>query len=170
MKDAEGSILQVEEAILEFGATGIIGHEQGATIAALVAARSILGEGVPLKFAVLCGAAMPPAGSACAALLQRMSDSNEQASIPTLHCVSKNGVPPEPALEVAACFGDGGRVLWHERGAAMPSRSWWEETEGFPEKAIGGNKWVTQYGPAKFYDAKDNYFRSEPGSRPPPRL
>ena len=44
------------------------------------------------------------------------------------------------------------------------------KAEGFPEKAIGGNKWVTQYGPAKFYDAKDNYFRSEPGSRPPPRL
>ena len=38
---------------------GVIGHEQGATVAALIAARSALGEGPALQFAVMCGAAMP---------------------------------------------------------------------------------------------------------------
>ena len=43
MKRAELSIAAVEEAIQDFGAVGVIGHEQGATVAALIAARSALG-------------------------------------------------------------------------------------------------------------------------------
>ena len=39
----------------------------------------------------------------------------------------------------------------HDRGVAMPGRSWWEESEGFPEYCIGGNRWCTQYGPPKYY-------------------
>ena len=139
-KNVDKSIAEVEAAIEEQQAAGIIGHEQGATLAALVAARSALGEGVPLKFAVMCGATMPTEGSAPAALLERLR-STPSASIPTLHCISKSDTvtPPELSEELARCFD--GKVIWHDRGVAMPGRSWWEESEGFPEYCIGGGPW-----------------------------
>ena len=77
------AIAAVEEAIEDFGAVGVIGHEQGATVAALVAARSALGEGPALQFAIICGAAMPT-HEPYAELLQQLRDS-DAASIPTLY-------------------------------------------------------------------------------------
>jgi hypothetical protein len=129
-------------------AVGIIGHERGATLAALVAARSALGEGVPLKFAVLCGASMPSAAP-YVELLSRMHDTN--APIPTLHCISESGVEPESAEALAACFAPSADILWHDRGVAMPSASWWEASRGFPERATGGNRWVTQFAGPFYY-------------------
>mmetsp|Transcript_7166 Transcript_7166/g.12046 ORF Transcript_7166/g.12046 Transcript_7166/m.12046 type:complete len:243 (-) Transcript_7166:257-985(-) len=147
---ADASISSVESAIQQQGAAGIIGHEQGGTLAAIVAARSALGEGVPLKFAIICGAAMPIAGP-YAELLYRLRDS-PSTSIPTLHCIGKSdGTNTEQAEELAACFAPSAEVLWHTGGRAMPDRSWWEQTEGYPERVTGGNRWVTQLGSPRWY-------------------
>ena len=145
-KNAAKSIAAVEAALVENQAVGVIGHEQGATMAALVAARSALGLGPPLDFAIMCGASMPPEGGEYHELLQKLRET-PSASIATLHCISESDAvhPPEQAEELAACFGPSAEVLWHDRGSAMPSRSWWKESQGFPEKASGGNRWVTQY-------------------------
>ena len=150
----EPSIAAVESAIVANQAVGIIGHEQGAVVAALCAARSALGEGAPLKFAIICGARMPTA-DVYVELLQRLRDT-PGASIPTLHCMSKtDGVhPPESAEELATCFAPSAEILWHERGSAMPPRGWWEQTQAFPERVTGGNRWVTQFG-GPFYYTKD---------------
>ena len=152
-KGVDASIAAIESAIVDDQAVGIIGHEQGAVVAALCAARSALGEGPPLKFAILCGARMPTA-DAYVELLHRLRDT-PGASIPTLHCMSKtDGVhPSESAEELAACFAPSSEILWHERGSAMPPPGWWEQTRGFPERVTGGNRWVTQYG-GPFYYAK----------------
>lgn len=137
------SIESVEAAILEQGIVGIVGHEQGATLAALVAARAALGEGPPLKFAVICGAEMPAGPHA--ALLERLKET-PGASLPcslrTLHCIGS--VEREAGEAVAACFG-AAELLFHERGAALPDRNWWEETRGFPERVTGGRYWCTQH-------------------------
>ena len=137
------SIASVEDAIAEQEVAGVIGHEQGATVAALVAARSALGEGPPLKFAVLCGGAMPTAGR-YAELLHRLRDS-PGASIPTLHCIGNSDGERAQAEELAACFGPLAEILRHDRGGAMPDRNWWEETKGYPERVTGGNRWCTQH-------------------------
>jgi len=145
----EASIAAVEDQIREFGAVGLVGHEQGATLAAIVAARSALGEGPPLKFAVICGGEMPSAGK-YADLLHRLRDST--AAIPTLHCYDRS----EGALaeELAACFAPSDEVLLHDRGVAMPDRNWWLETKGYPERITGGRYWCTQHrGPFRY--AKD---------------
>jgi len=134
------SIANVEAEILEQQAVGIVGHEQGATLAAIVAARSILGEGVPLKFAVCCGAEMPTAGP-YADLLNRLRDLG--ASMPTLHCISTTE-SIEATEELAACFAPSAEILRHGGGSAMPGPSWWEETQGYPERVTGGLSWVTQ--------------------------
>ena len=55
----DAAVAAVEVAMAATGAVGLIGHEQGATVAAVVAARSALGQGPPLEFAVACGACMP---------------------------------------------------------------------------------------------------------------
>lgn len=148
-KGAEAAIKAVEDSIEEFGAAGVIGHEQGATLAALVAARSALGEGSrPLKFAVLCGAEMPTQGP-YAELLQRLRDTPD-ASIPTLHCI---GSEDPQAEALAACFGPQAEVLRHDKGSAMPGSDWWEQTRAFPERITGGRYWCTQHrGPFR-YDA-----------------
>ena len=148
----EASIASVEAAVKEQECVGIIGHEQGATLAAIVSARSALGEGPPLKFAVLCDASMPQAGP-YADLLIRLRDS-PAASIPTLHCVSESdGVSPGAAEELAACF-TGAEILYHDGGGAMPGPSWWELTKAFPERVTGGNRWVTQHSGPFWYDSK----------------
>ena len=142
-KGAEASLAAVEEAVAEFGAAGVIGHEQGATLAAVVAARSALGLTPPLKFAVCCGAAMPT-HQPWVDLLQRLRDSPD-ASIPSLHCIGTTD-PDAPACEeLAACFGSAAEILTHDNGSGMPPASWWEETQGYPERVTGGRYWVTQH-------------------------
>ncbi|KAL1515960.1 hypothetical protein AB1Y20_002573 [Prymnesium parvum] len=140
LEGIDRSIAKVEAAVDEQQAVGIIGHEQGATLAAIIAARSALGDGPPLKFAVLCGGAMPSAAP-YAELLHRLRDTAE-ASIPTLHCI---GGADGSAEALAACFGPTAEILRHDQGSAMPGPRWWEDTQGFPEKVIGGNRWVTQF-------------------------
>lgn len=143
-KGLDASVAAVEDAICADQAVGVIGHEQGATVAAIVAARSALGEGVPLKFAVVCGAIMPESGPH-AELLERLR-STPGAAIPTLHCISRNDPEnPSGGAEALASYFTGAEVLWHERGGALPSASWWEETSGYPERVTGGNRWVTQF-------------------------
>ena len=155
-KGLEASIAFVEDAIVSNAAVGLIGHEQGATLAALVAARASLGLGPPLKFAVVCGADMPTAGSLGADLLESLKKTMPEDAIPTLHCISSanTAVPTEDAKMLAARFGESAEILWHDNGAAMPSRTWWEETQGYPDRCIGSNRWVTQFtGP--FYYAQE---------------
>ena len=146
------SIAAVEDAVVSSQSVGIIGHEQGGTIAALVAARSALGLGPPLKFAICCGASMPDSGP-YAELLHKLRDTAD-ASIPTLHCISKssgNDPLPERAEALAACFAPSAEILWHDRGSGMPPLSWWEQTRGFPERVTGGNRWVTQFAGPFYY-------------------
>ena len=76
VKGAEASIAAVEAAVDEDAAVGIIGHEQGAVIAAIVAAVGLLGSAVGLSLIrelgpVLTGLlVVGRAGSATAAFLR----------------------------------------------------------------------------------------------------
>ena len=151
-KGMEASIEYVESAIVETGSAGVIGHEQGALVAALVAAR----QQVPIKFAICCGVpAMPSTESRYGELLRAQSGT----SVATLHCISKQDDSSSAAEEVAACFGPKAEVLWHGNGKALPGKSWWEETKGFPERATGGNRWVTQFGGPWWYHLEDKVQR-----------
>mgnify|MGYP006156615837 CR=1 FL=1 len=137
------------EAELEAGGgkySGIVGHEQGGTLAAIVAARAALGEGpLSLEFAVISGAAMP-ADPPYTDLLRRLRDSPDK-EIRTLHCLSKLDTvsPPELGEELAGCFGQTAEVLWHDRGNAMPDKSWWKATRAFPDRATGQKRYVDQF-------------------------
>ena len=155
----EQSIAKIEDAIDTYQTTGIIGHEQGATAAAIVAARAALGEGPQIKFAVCCGALMPTKGP-YADLFERLRATDAALTVPTLHCLSKSSSVCEESEQLAECFGPSARLLWHDNGDALPSSSWWEETQGFPEKSIGGNRWVTQYAGPFYYPDRMTRMRS----------
>ena len=79
---------------------------------------------------------MPAEGTECADLLHRMRDT-EDASLPTLHCLSMSDTvsPAELGKELAACFGPSAELLWHGGGNAMPSRQWWKDSDAFLERA-----------------------------------
>lgn len=156
MTGSGAAIANVEAAIQEQQAVGIVGHEQGALLAAIVAARAALGEGPPLKFAVICGATMPKA-AAYVELLQRLSDAGGCAT-PTLHCIGTSDPDRAGAEELASHFGASAEIMWHDNGSAMPDKGWWERSEGYFERVTGGNRWVTQYGGARFYDGKRRVF------------
>ena len=135
----DASIARVEQAIVERDVTALVGLEQGGLVAACVAARAALGEGLGagrLRSAILCGTAMPAEGTECADLLHRMRDT-EDASLPTLHCLSMSDTvsPAELGKELAACFGPSAELLWHGGGNAMPSRQWWKDSDAFLERA-----------------------------------
>jgi hypothetical protein len=128
---------------------GIVGHEQGGTVAAVVAARAALGEGPrPLAFAIICGASMPTA-KPYTELLQRLRSA--EVSIPTLHTLSNTGTLAATGEELAACFGSGAEILWHEQGNAMPDKSWWRRTDAFPDRATGLKRYVDQYEIGKLF-------------------
>ena len=74
--------------------------------------------------------------------------------------------PPEQAEELAACFGPSAEILWHDGGSAMPGLSWWEETKGFPERAIGGNRWCTQFLGPWWYSGTYRGGRNAPSRTP----
>jgi pimeloyl-ACP methyl ester carboxylesterase len=155
-KGLDDAVAEVEAAIeAEQGAiTGIIGHEQGGLVAAIVAARAALGmgpvasasasslSGTALKFAVICGAGMPDAGP-YAALLGRMRDT-PGADIQTLHCLSEADPAYTRGEELASCF-TSAEILWHNRGTAMPDKSWWKATQAFPDRATGVMRFVDQF-------------------------
>jgi predicted esterase len=101
---------------------GLFGFSQGAMLAAVVAARASLGEGVsPEKcgFAVICGAAVPkPFGPLFARLPQAAR------AVPTLHCLARNDEtnPHESGETLAAFFGDSW-TLWHEEAHRVPTNT-----------------------------------------------
>lgn len=141
----EQSIASVEAVLAESGGqiSGVVGHEQGGLLAALVAARAALGVGPsPLEFAVICGAAMPEPGSEWEALLVRLRETRPEASIETLHCLSRSGSACEQGEQLAACFAPSAEILWHDGGNAMPGPSWWKESRGFPDRATGRSQYV----------------------------
>lgn len=142
-KGIEASIAAVEAAVLDTGAAGIIGHEQGATLAAIVAARAALGEGPALKFVVVCGGTMPT--GKYAGVLERQRDDSTVEPICSLHCFDKGMDGAKSAEELAACFAPSAEILWHENGIALPAASWWEQTRAFPERVTGGKQWCTQF-------------------------
>ena len=119
----EASIAAVENEICNFNAAGLVGHEQGATLAAIVAARSMLGEGPPLKFAVLCNAELPSTGPFLELFL-KLKDAPERKILPTLHCIGGEREANQKSVELAACFGSAAETLWHSRDGAMPDRNW----------------------------------------------
>ena len=139
MEGIEKSIAVVEAAIEERQVAGIVGHEQGGTLAAIVAARSALGLGPRLGFAVLCGAAFP---RPMEEMFQTLRDSPD-ASIPTLHCLSTSDTasPCEQGEELAGCFASA-EILWHDGGSAMPGRSWWKDSMGFPDRVSGRTQYT----------------------------
>lgn len=118
---AEESIAVVEAALQAGNHAGVLGFSQGAMLAAIVAARSALGENnVPLKFAVLSASAMPKPYEA---LLHRLRDSPSPPMLmPTLHtlCKADDMNPAELGEEIAGCFGPRAEVLWHAAGHAVP--------------------------------------------------
>ena len=150
------AIAEVEAAIEEKqGAiTGIVGHGQGGLVAACVAARAALGEGPlctasakslspsALKFAIVCGAQMPQSGP-YVDLLMRLQQSRD-ATIQSLHCMSQADDASELSQELASCF-PSAELLWHDRGVAMPDKSWWKETRAFPDRCLGKMRYVDQY-------------------------
>ena len=137
MEDVDASVAAIEMAIEEEGISGLVGFEEGGTVAAVVAAR----KATRLKFAVICAAAMPTDASHTA-LLNQLRDSPD-ATIPTLHCLSKADSMSAQGEALAACFAPGGELLWHEGGAAMPPRDWWSLSGAFPERA-----WLQATGPS----------------------
>ena len=96
---------------------GIVGHEQGGTVAAVVAARAALGEGPrPLAFAIICGASMPTA-KPYAEVLQRLRSDGQYGT----DCADRgpgHPLPPPAAgpsslragtgICTTTCFFDGG--------------------------------------------------------------
>jgi pimeloyl-ACP methyl ester carboxylesterase len=124
---AEESIALVERELVRGKYDGLLGFSQGAMLAAIVAARSALGEGPPIKCAVMCSAAVPKPYEA---LLHRLRDApavgqdgTGRVLLPTLHCLCKQD-PMNPAAlgeEVAGCFAPSAEVLWHGDGHAVPS-------------------------------------------------
>ena len=145
LKGLEEAVQVVEDAIEAEQMAGIVGHEQGGLVAALVAARASLGVGPRcLQFAVISGAAMPDNESHWAELLTALRDAQEAPSVRTLHCLSQSNpvTSPELGAKLADCFGSSAEILWHDRGKAMPGRSWWKETKGFPDRAVGRKEYV----------------------------
>ena len=145
MKGAEASIKQIEDYLVaqQGQIAGVVGHEQGATLAALVAARAALAEGpLTLQFAVLAGGAMPTA-QPYIDLLDRLRSSPDRC-MPTLHCLSRTDAMHPSGEELAACFASA-EVLWHDRGGAMPDSSWWKETRAFPDRATGITRYCDQW-------------------------
>jgi len=135
---------------------GIVGHEQGGLVAAIVAARAALGEGpLTLSFAIICGASMP-AAKAYTDLLHRLSDS-PGASVPTLHCLSESDAASASGAELASCFEPTAEILWHTRGNAMPDRSWWKSTMAYPDRAVGFKRYVDQYTIGDLFDPSTVY-------------
>ena len=115
---SEASIAAVERELVDGGYSGILGFSQGAMLAAIVAARASLGEGVPsLQLAVCCGGAVPKPYEP---LLERMRA--DSAPIPTLHCLSHadNVNPVEQGVALAEFFGPTAEILWHDAGHSMP--------------------------------------------------
>ena len=122
---------------------GIVGHEQGGLLAAVIAAKVALGMGPKtLKFAVISGAAMPQSGP-MATLLQAARDAPGASDIQTLHCLSTSNPVTPYALseELAACF-PSSELLWHDNGKALPGNTWWKECNGFPDRATGRTEYV----------------------------
>ena len=120
---AEESIALVESELRKGGHAGVMGFSQGAMLAAIVAARSALGESgsVPLKCAVLCAAAIPKPYEP---LLHRLRDAPDDAKVlfPTLHtlCRADPMNPSSMGEDVASCFEPLADVMWHEDGHAIP--------------------------------------------------
>ena len=127
---AKSSIAQIEAEIEERKITGLVGFDTGGQLAAMLAARASLGLGSErLRFAVICGAALPTRPTELDELLSGLRTTPDATSLllPTLHCLSEADTvsPPERGRELAECFGPSAEVLWHDRGHAMPSREWW---------------------------------------------
>ena len=101
------------------GYCGVLGFSQGAMLAAIVAARSALGEGPPLQLAICCAAALPKPYEG---LLERLRDAPSPRPLRTLHTLSKqDGMnPPEMGEGVASCF-SGAEVEWHDGGHKVPT-------------------------------------------------
>jgi len=115
---AEESIEVVEAKLISGGYIGVLGFSQGAMLTAILAARSALGEGAPLKLAICCAAALPKPYEG---LLQRLRGAPSPLPIRTLHTLSKrDGMnPPNMGEDVAACFA-ASEVSWHDGGHAIP--------------------------------------------------
>eukprot|EP00316_Scyphosphaera_apsteinii_P012579 CAMPEP_0119324006 /NCGR_PEP_ID=MMETSP1333-20130426/62130_1 /TAXON_ID=418940 /ORGANISM="Scyphosphaera apsteinii, Strain RCC1455" /LENGTH=218 /DNA_ID=CAMNT_0007331597 /DNA_START=9 /DNA_END=665 /DNA_ORIENTATION=+ len=118
---AEESIALVESHLVAGGYCGVLGFSQGAMLAAIIAARSALGEGPPLRLAICMSAALPKPYED---LLLRLCNAPEMArqSVRTLHCLSKadDVNPPQLGEQVASCFMPSSKVLWHNSGHQVP--------------------------------------------------
>lgn len=132
---AEASIAAVESELATGNYRGLIGFSQGAMLAAIVAARDLLGESdSKLQFAVICGGAMPKPYDA---LMSRLREAPPSASMPTLHCLSGADSINPPALgeAVAGCFRHpAAELLWHDAGHQMPPTERLAEVVAFMDR------------------------------------
>eukprot|EP00900_Chrysochromulina_parva_P021226 jgi/Chrpa1/3737/Chrysochromulina_OHIO_Genome00003109-RA len=116
------SIAAVEAELVKGGYDGILGFSQGAMLAAVVAARSALGQGPPdskLSLTVCCGAALPKPFEPLFAALR---ESGGAPAIRSLHCLSAVDTmnPPELGKALATSFGTSASLLWHDNGHTLP--------------------------------------------------
>ena len=116
------SIAAVEAELVKGGYDGILGFSQGAMLAAVVAARSALGQGPPdskLSLTVCCGAALPKPFEPLFAALR---ESGGAPAIRSLHCLSAVDTmnPPELGKALATSFGTSASLLWHDNGHTVP--------------------------------------------------
>lgn len=136
---AEASIAAVEAELATGLYCGLLGFSQGAALAACIAARVSLGEGNEdaarhLRFAVICGTALPQPFRPVFEKLQEAGD----AAVPTLHCLSRADTVNPPGLgeELARSFGATAQVLWHDAGHALPPK----------DKLTEVAAWLDQFG------------------------
>ena len=116
---ADESLAAIRTAWTDQPFDALLGHSQGAMLAAMVVA-GCAGDAVRPRAAIMTGAAWPrPFGDALRALAAR-----DGATIPpTLHVLGRaDGInPPEMGLEVAECCGAEALVHWHDGGHIVPS-------------------------------------------------
>jgi len=121
---ADVSLAHIERIWRESGPfDGIMGFSQGAMLAAVVAAKSLMEPdfGARPKFAILFGAAYPLPFDP---LLKSLKASKDTKTIPTMHVFGEkdNVNPPELGQLLADCFADP-CIVWHPGAHTVPSES-----------------------------------------------
>lgn len=135
---ADASIEAVETALIAGKHDGVLGFSQGAMLAAIIGARSALGEGPPVAAVVLCSGATPKPFEP---LLHRLRDTPSARPLPTLHTLCKADPmnPAELGAEVASCFPESA-TLWHDGGHALPPPSHLDAVAAFLDRAVPASK------------------------------
>ena len=132
---AEESIKLVEAAIAAGGYCGLLGFSQGAMLAAIIAARSAMADGPPLKLAICLSGALPKPYEGLLEQLRTAPDT-VRGAVRTLHCLCRHdGInPPELGEQVATYFA-ASQILWHQDGHNVPAAAGLCDVAAFLEES-----------------------------------